>query len=105
MKSPIFNRSGFSVVQLIVISITVTVIIRVVAIVAGQAGRTVQGSCVAVTTRRTAMIDTTPSFIRDARMRTVIFCKPILRGMTRDAIETEHSSMVHRVTVTTRACG
>ncbi len=49
------------------------------------------------------MVDTTATFIRDSRMRTVISRRPILNRMTCSAVRSEHTSMKCRVAVTADA--
>ena len=51
------------------------------------------------------MIYTASTLVCNARMRTVIRRKPIVRGMARRTIQTEHSGMEDRVTMARRAGG
>ena len=94
-------RWGVSSLNLIVAS---TVVIRVVAIVTGKAGRSMQGLRVAVAAGGATVIHPAPAFVCDAWMTAIILGKPVFRRMTGSAIETKHPRMKDRVAMTTHAC-
>ena len=74
--------------------------IRVITIMTLCACRAIQCLRMAITARRAAMIDTPSAFIGNARMRTIILCKPVIRGVALRTIQTKHACMEGRVAVT-----
>lgn len=56
----------------------------------------------AVAARAAAVVDSAPTFVRDARVRTVVTRKPVLCGMTGRAIQPEHPGMVSRIGMAAR---
>lgn len=80
-----------------------TVIIGIVAIVAGQARRAVQCLGMAILTGRAAVIDASAAIviISNIRMGTLISRRPLIHGMTGCAVESEQAGMIGRVAMTT----
>lgn len=74
-------------------------ILRIVPLVACGACGSLQCLCVTVTAGGAAMVDSAPAFVRDARVRTIIAGKPIIRGMAACAIQIKHACMENRITV------
>ena len=60
-----------------------------------------QSFCVTVTTGCASVIDPASTFIRDARVPTAIFRRPIVHRMTRRTIQSEQACMIGWVAVTT----
>jgi hypothetical protein len=78
--------------------------IRVVTVVALCTGCACQGLRMAIAAGGATMVDTTPPFIGNARVRTVIFRKPITCAVALRAVQAEHAGMEDRVSMTARAC-
>ena len=56
----------------------------------------------AVAAGRTTMVDSPPTFIGNARVRTIVAGKPVVRGMTARAIQPEHARVENRIAVAAR---
>ena len=71
-----------------------------IAIVTGCARRSLQGLRVTVTTGSATMVNSSPAFIRNFWMRTVITSEPVIGCMATRAIQAEHSGMEDRIPMT-----
>lgn len=67
------------------------------------AGRGMQCLRMTIAAGCSAMINASSTFICNARVRAVIFCKPAIRRVASSTIETEQTRMVARIPMTTRA--
>ena len=79
------------------------VIIGIVAVVAGQAGRAVQCLGMAILAGRAAVIDASAAIvvISNIRMGTPISRRPVIHGMAGCTVESEQAGMIGRVAMTT----
>jgi hypothetical protein len=68
--------------------------------VASQAGRALQGLCVAVAARGATVVHAAPALVGKAWVRTGVPGKPVVRRMTARTIRAEHSRVKDRVCVT-----
>ena len=53
----------------------------------------------AVAAGRTAVIDSPPAFIGNARVRTIVAGKPVIRGMAARTIQPKHARVENRIAV------
>lgn len=65
--------------------------------------RSLQCLRMAVAAGRTAVIDSASAFISNARVRTIVARKPVIRGMTARAIQPKHARVENRIAVAARA--
>lgn len=97
---PIRVLMGSSFYPLIVAS-TAPPALTSVTVVTGKAGVGVQRRLMTIPARGAAVIHTRPALIRNARVRTVVRRKPVLRRVAGRAIQPKHPCMEGRITVTT----
>ena len=74
-----------------------------IAIMACRAGGSLQGLRMAVAAGCTAVIDSASPFIGNARVRTVVARKPVVRRMAARAIQPKHAGVENRIAVAARA--
>ena len=89
----------------IITAIPAIIIVGIVAVVAGKTGRAVERLGMAITAGSAAVVDSTPAFIGNARMRTAIFGRPVVHRMTGSAVESEQAGMISRVSMAARTGG
>ncbi len=93
---------GSCLLIIVFIPAAATVIIRIVAVVTGQARRAVQALGMAILTGCAAVIDASATIvvISDVRMRTAISRRPVVHGMTGRAVQSEQAGVIGRVAMT-----
>jgi hypothetical protein len=70
-----------------------------IAIVACRACGSLQCLRMAVAAGRTAVVDSPSAFVGNARVRTIVSGKPVVRGMAARAIQPKHAGVENRIAV------
>lgn len=76
-----------------------------VALVACCTGSSLQGLGVAIAAGCAAVVDSSPAFIGNARVRTVVRGEPVVGRMATFTIQTKHAGMEDRIAVAARTVG
>lgn len=70
-----------------------------------RASGALQGLCMAIAAGRAAMVNAAPTFVGNARVRTVVTSKPVIRCMAARTIQAKHACMKDRVGMASNAVG
>ena len=87
-------------IVIVIPSVAATIVVGIVAVMAGKTGRAVEGLGMALTAGSAAVIHSATALIGNTRVWTAIFRRPVIHRMAGGTVEPEQARMINRVTVT-----